>query len=303
MCHRNIDRRDSQCRNRCDTVTIGCRGFTLIELSVVLIIVALLSGGIFVGRDLIRSARLLQLVGERSKLLTAVSSFQAKYGALPGDMSDAEAMWGTDPGGCPLTTGNPTPSNSVPKQATCNGNGDGVIGGIYNAAQGCVNNIGLYPVSTGAPDSFEMFRFWQHLANANLIWGGPMTGVAGPNAYYQQITGVNVPASAVGTVGISTWGTVNCTLLSSGFFPVFYRTLFVIGAPADDGYAQAPFLTPLEAFNIDSKYDDGRPGSGNIMTFTPDAYSNCATSDDPKNATYSFGFSDISCQLLYNEGI
>ena len=65
-------------------------GFTLLELSVVLIIIALVAGGIVVGQSLIRSATLRSVMGEYDHYLKAVQEFQDKYLALPGDMPNAE---------------------------------------------------------------------------------------------------------------------------------------------------------------------------------------------------------------------
>jgi len=42
-------------------------GFTLIELSIVLVIIGLIVGGILVGQDLIRAAELRKLYSEKEK--------------------------------------------------------------------------------------------------------------------------------------------------------------------------------------------------------------------------------------------
>jgi prepilin-type N-terminal cleavage/methylation domain-containing protein len=64
-------------------------GFTLIELSVVLVIIGLVVGGVLVGQDLIRAAEFRADVATIEKLGSAVSTFQLKYNGLPGDLPNA----------------------------------------------------------------------------------------------------------------------------------------------------------------------------------------------------------------------
>lgn len=108
-------------------------GFSLIELSVVLIIMGLLIGGILKGRDLIESARLKRVMAQLNELRMATSTFLDKYEAFPGDFNKAS------------TQINP----SLP-----NGTGNGRIEGA-----------GLAPGS-------EALAFWSHLVGSGLI-GSP----------------------------------------------------------------------------------------------------------------------------------
>ena len=62
------------------------RGFTLVELSIVLVILGLLVGGVLSGQSLIRAAELRAVSTEHSKFVTAMNSFRDKYFAAPGDM-------------------------------------------------------------------------------------------------------------------------------------------------------------------------------------------------------------------------
>ncbi len=98
-------------------------GFSLVELSIVLVILGLLTGGILSGQNLIRAAELRAVTTEFSAYQTAVMTFKDKYFALPGDMRNATDFWGSAGGsgvigdGC--EAGTPTGTQ------TCNGNGDG----------------------------------------------------------------------------------------------------------------------------------------------------------------------------------
>lgn len=67
------------------------RGFTLIELSIVLVIIGLIVGGVLVGQDLIRAAAVRGQISQIEKYKTAANTFLGKYGYLPGDIKDPDA--------------------------------------------------------------------------------------------------------------------------------------------------------------------------------------------------------------------
>lgn len=92
------------------------QGFTLIELSIVLVIIGLIVGGILVGRDLVRSAELRAAISNISGISTAIHSFQIKYNCLPGDCPNATDYFGYD---------STCYDDLVSHTGTCNGNGDG----------------------------------------------------------------------------------------------------------------------------------------------------------------------------------
>ena len=73
----NLNKRSSQ------------KGFTLVELAVVMIIVGLLIGGILKGQQLITNAQVASTITQIKGIDTAVSTFRDSYRALPGDMSGA----------------------------------------------------------------------------------------------------------------------------------------------------------------------------------------------------------------------
>lgn len=66
-------------------------GFTLIELSIVLVIIGLIVGGVLVGRDLIQSSEIRAQIKQIEEFKTAVNTFKTKYGYLPGDMPPTQA--------------------------------------------------------------------------------------------------------------------------------------------------------------------------------------------------------------------
>ncbi len=153
------------------------KGFTLIELSIILAIIGLIVGGIMIGRDIIRVSQLRAVATEAGRYTQVVTDFRDKYLALPGDFAGAEALWGSD-SNCPTSSSYTT----TPHTATCNGDGNGRIGD-YNATT----------YSWGG-QAYEVMRAWQQLADAGLI-DGQYSGVASSNAV--AVIGVNVPASQV----------------------------------------------------------------------------------------------------------
>ena len=68
--------------------------FTLIELSIVLVIIGLIVGGVLVRQDLIRAAALRAQIADIEKLNTAVDTFRGKYDCLPGDCANATSFFG-----------------------------------------------------------------------------------------------------------------------------------------------------------------------------------------------------------------
>jgi len=69
-------------------------GFTLLEMSIVFLIIGLIAGGIVLGADMIRATGLRTLLSERGELVSAVATFKEKYNGLPGDMRNATSYWG-----------------------------------------------------------------------------------------------------------------------------------------------------------------------------------------------------------------
>ncbi|HSH72925.1 MAG TPA: prepilin-type N-terminal cleavage/methylation domain-containing protein [Methylophilaceae bacterium] len=69
--------------------TILNKGFSLIELSIVLCIVGFLMLGILKGTELYHSAKVKRMANELSSLTIALYVFQDKYKALPGDDANA----------------------------------------------------------------------------------------------------------------------------------------------------------------------------------------------------------------------
>ncbi|MDR2925700.1 MAG: type II secretion system GspH family protein [Azoarcus sp.] len=115
-------------------------GFTLVEISIVLVIIGLLIGGVLKGQELINSAKVKSLAQDFRNIQTIIYAYQDKFRALPGD--DIQAASHVCPSGTPA--------------CTTNGDADGIIEGAWDDA---------------ATANAESIRFWQHVRFANLASG------------------------------------------------------------------------------------------------------------------------------------
>jgi prepilin-type N-terminal cleavage/methylation domain-containing protein len=65
------------------------RGFTLIEIAIVLVIIGLLLGGVLKGQELITGARVRNIIQQQDGVKAAYFGFMDRYRALPGDYLNA----------------------------------------------------------------------------------------------------------------------------------------------------------------------------------------------------------------------
>ena len=73
------------------------RGFTLIEMSIVLAIIGLLAGGVVLGAVLIEQFKLGKFMKTVDQSISAINAFKLKYNCLPGDCGAASQLGlGTD---------------------------------------------------------------------------------------------------------------------------------------------------------------------------------------------------------------
>ncbi|KIM11568.1 MAG: hypothetical protein KU37_05020 [Sulfuricurvum sp. PC08-66] len=63
------------------------RGFTVAELSIVMIVMGLLLGMMFKAQEIIRTAKLKRVVSDFQSISTAIYTYEDRYGELPGDDS------------------------------------------------------------------------------------------------------------------------------------------------------------------------------------------------------------------------
>lgn len=243
-------------------------GFTLIELSIVLVIIGLIVGGVLTGRDLIEAAANRAQIAQIEKYNTAVHTFQTKYNGVPGDISLNDATrFGFQTGSC---TGS---------QARRDGNGilEGYPGGWTMNQDQFIGETGL---------------FWEDLSQASLVDGSFPSGGGTVRdcsiADSTQITiatgayfvGNFIPAAKIGNgnyVYAYTGDSVPSTRYTSDSsvavtYPVNSDNWFGLSrvtGTSGNGWTMMSNagLSVLQAYNIDKKLDDGKPMSGNVMAF------------------------------------
>lgn len=261
-------------------------GFSLVELSIVLVILGLLVGGILAGQSLIRASELRAVSTEYQRFTTAALTFRDKYFYLPGDIPNAESFWGT--AAVADASCISTPGTGV---LTCNGNGDGRV-----------NN---------STRSHEVPRFWEHLNNAGLLEGG-YTGIQGGGGTGIGCTsplGTNCPKSRVSKAGYNISYSSGASSSSThahraGHILFFGNNSLANGAVNDSPVAAV--LATEEAWNIDTKMDDGRPAFGDVIVTYKKGYAqafaadtvDCSTSATATLAEYDLQRTGLSCSLI-----
>jgi prepilin-type N-terminal cleavage/methylation domain-containing protein len=212
------------------------KGFTLVELAIVMIIIGLLLGGLLKGQELIANARVTSTVAAIKNIDAATTGFLDKYDALPGDMV--------------------TPNTRIPSctNVPCSAAGD---------ANGLVGSNAF-----GAAPAGETLAFFPQLAAADFIGGVvPMGGALAWGSDFPEAPvggGFHVSyitAAALGNLpGLSATG-MTLTNMRSGHYLALHNLATGAVAAAAANYV----MTPSMAFRIDNKYDDGRPPTGSVL--------------------------------------
>ncbi len=252
------------------------RGFTLLELSIVIILVGLVAGMIMAGQELVRRQALHRMLEDASAYASAIQMFQQQYAALPGDMATATSVWGRADGGWPANSNCTDPTTAASNgKTTCNGDGNGVID-----ANNCEN-----------------YRAWQQLAAANFIIGY-YTGISGVAACApNSVPDVNVPAGPIGKTAfsIASFGDGGTTYAPGQ--PNEYNNALIFGMVETNDYSIGPVLKTDDASEIDTKADDGNGFTGNIRAplNTYNYARNCLDSTGVYLTTYT----KQACSLIF----
>jgi len=222
-------------------------GFTLIELSIVMVIIGLIVGGVLVGQDLIVAARIRAQIAQIEEYNAAVNAFNVKYNAIPGDIPSLQAS----------QIGLFARSNSPG-----DGDGDGYVASHFN--YGTQANAWSF----GGED----ILFWADLAATGLIKGG-FTVPCGSSqcnpaaTTYPAIAGY-IPPAKIGRntfiVVYSQFGPNNFNLKNQNTYQIVSVNILA------NAVFTAPALTPIESHAIDVKIDDGSPLTGRVQSMRTD---------------------------------
>lgn len=220
-------------------------GFTLVELSIVIIIIGLITGGVIGARSLIESGKVSSQIQQISEFKTAYSAFKLQYDAIPGDMRDAEDYFGSGCGG----SFSSSPVGRIPY--FCNGNGDKCISNA-NCADQLYGNYS------------DSIRFNVHLNKSEIM----------PDINYASSSNRHICHGRDGGIFISSpldeRGVVVAGSNSPDVAYLYYSSSAAYEASANVNYcADAQhidnFITTTKVTKkIDSKIDDGNGGRGAV---------------------------------------
>jgi type II secretory pathway pseudopilin PulG len=235
--------------------------FTLLELSIVLVIIGLIVGGILIGEELIHAGKLRAQVSQIGEINRAVNVFRLKYNCLPGDCANATTFF----------------------TSVVNGDGNGRITGYCSSGSLAYEPIlnGQYcpAYSAGISVQNEWFHAFDHLSaaglttlprynendNTNNYAGGAFPAQMLPAGHYKPSTAIYVDAKgAIEPQGGIVFGYEpgghrirlgECTYQSWNInTPVFGCT-----------------PTPADVLALDTKLDDGSLTTGRAFV-TDNAY-------------------------------
>lgn len=237
-------------------------GFTLVEISIVAVIIGFLVGGIMVGTDLLSSARQRKLLSEMERIASAANTFRLRFGCVPGDCTAAQiTAYGASFGG-----------------ANCNGiagvTGNGYVEMVGSAPAAC---IGYYNCRC------EQRTFADNLFNAGLVQNEFVSSSMLRSDAYSK--GMIWPANYYYSQGISDhWLVIQSREPTGNFF-----------MPNDNG--DTTTISSNTSRQLDERVDDGNPLIGRVRMISynglgvwnagwPD-YGACATSNVAATSKYA----------------
>lgn len=248
------------------------RGFSFVEVAVVLSVIGLVLASLMTGNYLLNAAKLNSIITDAAQIKSAIENFEIKYESLPGDMPNASSFWGTS-----CTNAGSSPVNP------CNGDGDRRI---------------EYNVSTGS-ERFEDIRAWQHLTLSGH-YPGDFSGVVSGNRF---TLGENAPQSEKAGAGF--W-----IMRPSGTTTYYGQTgnlIMLGGVDSSSGFLNNAVLTVQEAHTLDLKTDDGVPDDGDVIVGRGNGLGEdrCMTGAPSTgnitsaSATFEFADPEISCVMAF----
>ena len=172
------------------------KGFTLIEIAIVLVIIGLLLGGVLKGQELINTARVRALNNTVDGITAAWFSFQDRYRAFPGDYTQATVNLPNNAGlvvdgdgnGRVGITGAATDSPAERANVWVQLQAAGYVTGNFDATDVAVTEYGC-SVETCPDNGFG--------AGMNLAFGNQIRGGGAAADEHELITGRGIPVEVI----------------------------------------------------------------------------------------------------------
>lgn len=221
-------------------ISMRQKGFTLIEMSIVLVIIGLIIGGILKGQELINTSRQKNLVTQIDGIRSAINTFNDKYNSLPGSFAQA--------------------TTRIAPQAV-NGLGLGIVG-VNSATTAAMVAISASVAggaggATAAANTNEPAVFWCQLAITGLVGGSSSNCATAPTSFGN---GSFLPSTAYSGAGLSVaYGTADSATTGEPRNSLWLRMHRTAGVPSAG-------ISGRNMAEIDAKFDDGLPATGSIRS-------------------------------------
>jgi prepilin-type N-terminal cleavage/methylation domain-containing protein len=271
-------------RNSC-AVLRSKKAFTLVELSVVLLVLAFLVGGILISKKIVDRSKGQSIINDLEQMKKAVNLFYDSYGYLPGDMPQPELQKYPEflskyLNQCPYG-GSLCDTSSAYAQRYSIGNGFielfescyasrmletlGFIYNVPNATQGGLNVCDYSDFGGSSAISVNTKKAKSSQDIAIFLASGLNT---------QSVTSA---ASSAGNIIGNSLNTGVANISSSLFHELtvtdgklsannpIYNTNFISLFSIVDGYKLAAVTSTVASY-VDKKYDDGLPYSGDLVS-------------------------------------
>ena len=252
---------------------ISLKGFTLVELSIVLVIIGLLIGGILVGQSLIESSKITAQIKQIQEFDIAVSNFKAKFKQIPADCSICA-------------------------------HGNGALNGNNNKI------IGEGTSTTPAHLIYdEAGHFFPDLSKMGMISESYVT--VNVRTTFNIGIGKQFPKAKLGKAGI--WAKTNYLgQIYYAYISKDSSQGGNVWPNCAGGFMCDRVLTPEQAAGIDSKLDDGIPTTGDITTVGSWDVSNTIIPFEPATSNgsscnlgtkYNLNLSTVLCNLTFKSTV
>ena len=257
--------------------TLNQKGFTLVEIAIVLVVIGLLLGGILKGQQLIDSARVRNLADQNSGIQAAYYGFIDRFRNLPGDMLPTAA--------CTNVGAAVDASAANCAAATVGGDANGIIDTVREAAA-VWSHLSVAGFLTGTYDGKTAADALVAVDGSDYALTVPNNGVPA-NAFQgaillahlnDYVDGANTAQGAIVRLAYSFGGNIPVPLLRD------------LDQKLDDGVAGTGVLR--------SAFGDGTPDGtfGTVVEYTPGG-DDCLNAATP--ATWAVDSSNQGCNAIF----